>query len=227
MGVAGRPFFIVNPKAYLTGQALLELALLADELAGQFAVNLFFTAQHVDLRLVAQATTNLIVTAQHMDPISGGRGMGKISPEGLADSGAKAVFLNHTENPLTLADLDAAIQRAAALGLATLVCADNERQCRAVAELGPTIVVCEPTSTIGTRAMDQGDYAELTTSAVRSVNSSVLVAQAGGVASAADVRRVMRLGADGSGGTSLIVNAPDRRALLTELLAALVETSGS
>lgn len=216
-----QPFLIVNPKAYLTGAAVLELAVIADELAGRFDVQVYFTAQHVDLRQVAASTSNLVVTAQHLDPISPGRGMGRILPEGLVEAGVQAVFLNHAEHPLTLAELDAAMGRCESLELATLVCADSERQCRAVAALGPTVIVCEPTARIGTESMDTGDYAERTTRAVKQVDPQVMVAQTAGVTRGTDITRVLALGADGSGGTSGIVNAPDRRAALTELLAAV------
>lgn len=215
------PFLVVNPKAYLVGQQVLELALVADELAARFEVDVLFSAQHVDLRQVASATSRLVVAAQHLDPIRPGRGMGHVLPEGLVAAGARAVFLNHAEHPLTLAQLDHSLRRAEEVGLITVVCADSERQCRAVAELGPSVVLCEPTANIGTGSMDSGDYAERTTKAVKAIAPDTLVVQAAGVGSAADVRRLLALGADGSGGTSVIVQAPDQRAMLTELMAAI------
>lgn len=215
------PFLIVNPKAYLTGSETLRLALLADELAGSFDVDVIFTAQHVNLQAVAAATTNLLVTAQHLDPITPGRGMGHILPEALAEAGVRAVVLNHAEHPLTLAELDASMRRAEDVGLATIVCADSERQCRAVAELGPTVMICEPTANIGTGSMDAGDYIERTTRAVKDVDPAILVIQAAGVTRGADITRVLQQGADGSGGTSGIIKAPDWRAILTEMFTAV------
>ena len=38
------PFLIVNPKAYLGGADTLRLALLTDELAGEFDIDVIFTA---------------------------------------------------------------------------------------------------------------------------------------------------------------------------------------
>ncbi len=215
------PFLIVNPKAYLYGAATLELALLVDELAGGFGIDTLFTAQHVDLRILVERTSNLIVTAQHLDPITVGRGMGLVLPEALAAAGVGAVVLNHAEHPVGLARLDESIRRARQVGLLSVVCADSDAQCRSVAMLGPDVVICEPTGQIGTLQMDDLAYAERTTRLVKQVDPGILVIQAAGVASGADVARVLELGADGSGGTSGIIAHPDWREILTEMYAAL------
>ena len=119
------PFLIVNPKAYIYGQESLELAKVCDELAEQYDIDIIFTAQHVDIRMVAEATKHIIVTAQHLDGIVPGRGMGHILPEGVKDAGAQAVVLNHAEHPLTVDQLDKAIKRANELDLVTIVCCDS------------------------------------------------------------------------------------------------------
>ncbi len=215
------PFLIVNPKAYLGGAETLQLALLTEELAAQFDIDVIFTAQHAYLVEVAKHTTRLMVTAQHMDAITPGRGMGHTLPEALAEAGVRAVVLNHAEFPLSLAQLDATMRRAEEVGIASIVCADTERQCRAVAQLGPTVMICEPTASIGTGTMDAGDYIERTTRAVKEVDPSILVIQAAGVTTGADITRVLQMGADGSGGTSGIVAAPDWRVVLVDMFSAL------
>ncbi len=215
------PLLIVNPKAYLGGGETLRLARLTDELAGQFGITTIFTAQHVDLRMITEATEPLVVTAQHMDPLVPGRGMGRILPEGLVEAGVGAVVLNHAEHPLTLDELDRTIARARAIGLATIVCADSDAQCRAVATLGPDVMICEPTSAIGTGRMDAGDYVERTTRIVKEVDANILVIQAAGVSTGEDVARVLTQGADGSGGTSGILQHPDHRRILSDMYTAL------
>ena len=76
-----RPFFVINPKSYLYGEKTIELASKADELAVKYDIDIFFTAQHVELKDVKKAAPHLIVTAQHMDGTTPGRGMGAILPE--------------------------------------------------------------------------------------------------------------------------------------------------
>ncbi len=215
------PFLIVNTKAYLTGASTLELAMITNELADRFGIDTLFTAQHVDLRQVAEATSKLTITAQHVDPIAPGRGMGHILPEALYEAGVRAVVLNHAEHPLTLAQLDGAVVRAREVGLLSVVCADTDAQCKAVAMLDPDIMICEPTANIGTGFMDEGAYVERTTRLVKQLNPNILIIQAAGVSRGADVTRVLRQGADGSGGTSGIVRADDWREILVEMYTAL------
>lgn len=222
----GSPFLLINPKAYLTGADIVGLARAADALAIEKGVDVVFTAQHVDLRAVREATTKLILAAQHLDPIAVGRGMGRILAEGVVQAGAGAVVLNHAEHPLSLGELDLSLRRAESVGLTTIVCADSIRQCRAVAELEPAIVICEPTVNIGTGVMAVDDYIRESTAAVKQVNPTILVVQGAGVGAGADVARMIRLGADAAGTSSGLINAADPRATLTEMLAAIVTFAG-
>lgn len=180
----------------------------------------------IDLPALKQATQHLIITAQTMDPLEPGRGMGQVLPEGLQNQGVGAVVLNHAEKPLTIAALDWAIKRARTLNLMSIVCADTPEQCRAVAQLHPTMMICEPTSMIGTGTISNDDYIQQTNQAVREVDPQILIMQAAGVSTGADVTHVLQLGADGTGGTSGIIQAPDWQAKLTEMMSALVQFKG-
>lgn len=220
------PFFIVNPKSYLYGTEVVKLAQIADRLAQQYHIDCLFTGQLIDLPALKQATQHLIITAQTMDPLEPGRGMGQVLPEGLQSQGVGAVVLNHAEKPLTIAALDWTIKRARTLNLMSIVCADTPEQCRAVAQLHPTMMICEPTSVIGTGTISNDDYIQQTNQAVREVDSQILIMQAAGVSTGADVTHVLQLGADGTGGTSGIIQAPDWQAKLTEMMSALVQFKG-
>lgn len=215
------PFLIVNPKAYIYGQESMELAKICDELSEEYDIDIIFTAQHVDLRQVAAETKHIIVTAQHMDGIMPGRGMGHILPEGIKDAGAQAVVLNHAEHSLTLDQLDKAMKRANELELVTIVCCDTPEAAKAVAQLNPDMMICEPTSLIGTGSISSDDYIQATNAAVKSVSEDILILQAAGVSTGDDVYKVVTEGAHGSGGTSGILNAPDRKGKIIEMLDAL------
>lgn len=181
------PFFIVNPKSYLYGAKVVKLAQIADRLAQKYHIDCLFTGQLIDLPALKQATQHLIITAQTMDPLEPGRGMGQVLPEGLQNQGVGAVVLNHAEKPLTIAALDWAIKRARTLNLMSIVCADTPEQCRAVAQLHPTMMICEPTSMIGTGTISNDDYIQQTNQAVREVDPQILIMQAAGVSTGADV----------------------------------------
>ena len=115
-----KPFFELGPKLYLTGEKALHLACAADELSEKYGVDIIFTAQYTDLRLIRKNIRHLHLFAQHMDPVIPGRGVGLVLPEALKDAGAEGVLLNHAERPLTLSDLNSCIQRGREVGLITL-----------------------------------------------------------------------------------------------------------
>ena len=215
------PFFVVNPKSYLYGEAAVALAKKADELAGKYDFDILFTAQHVDLAAVRGATKHLIVTAQHMDGHKPGAGMGHILPEALAAAGVQAVFLNHAEHPMNVSALAKAMARADELGILTIVCADTVEEAKAIAMLHPDIMVCEPTSLIGTGKVSDRSYMTSTNEAVKGVSPNTMVLQAAGISSGQNVYDAILSGADGTGGTSGIVAAKDPFATLEEMIAAL------
>ena len=216
------PFFVMNPKSYLYGEELKRLALKAEELAERFPeITMFFTAPYAELAWVAENTRHLIVTAQHMDGIKPGRGMGMVLPESLIEVGARAVFLNHAERPMTIASLTAAMKRAKELELITVVCADSIEEAKAIAVLRPDILLCEPTEQIGTGVTSDDAYLQATERAIRGINSDILIMQAAGISSGEDVYRVIASGADGTGGTSGILKAPDPRQRLEEMIIAM------
>ena len=205
MPKAGRPFLIVNPKSYLYGQKSLELALATDQVAADTGLTIYFTCPYADIRMIREKTQHIIVCAQSLDPLTPGRGMGHVLPESLYEAGARAVFLNHAENPKTVAELYACIKRARELGMITVVCADSPVEAKAVACMGADIVLAEPTDLIGTGQVADDSYTTETVKALHEVAPDVLVMIASGVSTAEDCYNVVRLGADGTGATSGIL----------------------
>ncbi len=217
------PFFTLNPKSYLYSDEALALALYADELAIEFDIDLFFTAQHADIARIKQATKRLIVTAQHIDAIKPGRGMGKILPESVKSAGAEATFLNHAENPLTQAGLTKAIERANEVGLITIVCADSIHDAELIAHLKPDIIVAEQTELIGTGMTADEEYMRQSNQIIHRISPTTQVLQAAGISTEDDIRKAIRSGAGGTGGTSGIVCAKDPKATLLSMIKALVK----
>ena len=215
------PFLIVNPKAYIYGEESLALAKVCDELGEKYDIDIIFTAQHVDLRMIAKETKRIILTAQHMDGINPGRGMGHILPEGIKDAGAHAVVLGHAEHPVSTGQLAAAVRRAKELELLTVVCADTVPECEAVSQLHPDVIIVEPTSGIGSGRASSDEYMKATNAAIRAVDPDIFILQAAGISTGKDIYRAVLNGADASGGSSGILNAPDRRAKSVEMIEAL------
>lgn len=219
-----QPFFVFNPKSYLYGEELVKLAQRADELAVKYPeCSVLVTVPFADIAAVKQATEKIIVTAQHMDGITPGRGIGHVLPESVYHAGARAVFLNHAERPLTLAELTKSMKRGRELGMKTIVCADSIEEAKAVAVLGADIILCEPTELIGTGQTSDSRYIEQTNQAIKEINPNILVMQAAGISSAEDVYRTIKLGADGTGCTSGITNASSPADRLTEMVEAVIQ----
>ena len=220
---AERPFLIVNPKSYLYGAESLALAKSVDKTAAETGLQIYFTCPYADIRLIKENTSHVIVCAQSLDPLTPGRGMGHVLPESLKEAGADAVFLNHAENPKTVADLYACIKRAKELNMITVVCADSTKEAAAVACLDADIVLAEPTDLIGTGKTADDSYVTETVDALHKVNPDVLVMIASGVVTADDCYNVVRLGADGTGATSGILNAPSPAVRVQEMAEAIVK----
>lgn len=218
------PFFVFNPKSYLYGDTLLEMAIEADRLAGKHPECTFFvTCPYSDIQNIANHTENIIVTAQHLDGINPGRGMGKVLPESIYNAGARATFLNHAENPLSFSELVQSINKADELNIITIVCADSIKEAKAIATLEPDIILCEPTELIGTGQTSDKEYVLTTNKIVKNISPNTLVMQAAGISSAQDVYNVIKLGADGTGCTSGIVKAPNPKAMLRDMFDAAIK----
>ena len=215
------PFLIVNPKAYIYGEESLALAKTCEELSEKYDIDIIFTVQHADIRMIAKETKRIIVTAQHMDGINPGRGMGHILPESIKAAGAHAVVLGHAEHPMSTGQLAAAVKRANELDLLTIVCADTVAECEAVAQLHPDVMIVEPTSGIGTGRASSDEYMKTTNAAIRAIDPNIFILQAAGISTGKDVYRSILNGSDASGGTSGILNAPDRRAKIVEMIESM------
>ena len=220
------PFFEIGPKAYLYGQESLDLALAADGLCEEYDVDIIYTPQYVDIRMIADATKRLFVFAQHMDPLRIGRGIGSVLPEAVKAAGAKGVLLNHSEKRMTLGDIRTAISRAGEVGLATLVCADNLAEALAIAQFEPDIILAEPPELIGSKdgAVGERSYVKEINDAIRRVDPRISVLHGAGIHGASDVEDIVLLGAQATGCTSGIIKAEDPVRSMREMIRTLRET---
>ena len=215
------PFFEIGPKSYLYGQDVIDLAVAADAAAKTYDVDIIFTTPIVEIARVKAATTRIHVFAPHMDPLYPGRGLADILPESLVAAGAEGVMLNHCERPLSLSVLRKTIERAREVGLATIVCADSCVEASMIAMLKPDIIVAEPSELVGTGVCCGPAYVSAATRAVRDVDPDILVLTAAGIANGEDVYNTILAGADATGSSSGIAKAPDRIAMVDEMIGAL------
>lgn len=218
------PVFELGLKAYVYGQAAVDLAVAADRLSEQYGVTVILAPQSVDLAAVAGATRRLLVFAQHVDPVAVGRGHGTVLAEAVKAAGGAGVQLNHVEKRVSFSDLADGLRRAHEVGLAGLVYADSPEQAAALAHLGPELILAEPPDLIGTDqsvAAANRAFIARTVEAVRAVDPSILVLNSAGIRTGDDAAAVIRAGADGTGTTSGVVKADNPAKALEAMLRAV------
>lgn len=215
------PFFSVSPKSYLIGQDLLDLALITDKLAEKLESTIFFTAPPMELSNIVNNTKNVVVTSQSADGLGLGKGMGRPLLESLKEIGVQATFINHMEAQLTFKEIVSAISKARDLEIISIVCVDTAEEARIISYANPDIILCEPNYLIGTGQTSDDKYIHETMREIKKVNSNVLVMEGAGITCGADVSRIIDLGADGTGVSSILAKDCNKEELLKNLFSGL------
>lgn len=221
------PIIIINFKTYKegTGKNALKLAKIAEKVSKVTGVNVCVAPQHTDLATIA-GDIEIPVFAQHIDSISFGAYTGHILPEAVKEAGAIGTLINHSERPLTLKNIEVAIDRAKSVGLISVICSDTPKTTASVAYLKPDIVSVEPPDLIGTgipvSKARPGDVLE-TIALVRKVDASAIILCGAGITTGEDVEAALKLGANGILIASGIVKAKDQKAALLGIAEAMMQ----
>ncbi len=195
------PVIVINFKTYAqaTGDGALRIAKAAEKVWRESGVTIVVAPQLADLRMIAESV-EIPVFAQHIDPIKPGSHTGHVLPEAVKEAGAVGTLLNHSENRMILADLEAAVRRAREVGLTTIVCSNNPGVSAAVAALEPDYVAVEPPELIGTGIPVSKAKPEVITNTVelvKRVNPKVKVLTGAGISTGEDVKKALELGSVG------------------------------
>ncbi len=215
------PFFEYGPKCYMYGDVLLDIAKGLDALAEKYDVDVILDVPDTEIRMIAENTKRIHVYSQHMDSLPVGKGMGRTLPEAVRAAGAVGVMLNHAEHKLTLPEIEEAIRRADEVGLATMVCADSIEEVKAVAALGPNILVAEPTELIGTGKPADKEYVDEVIRCIREINPAIKPFPSAGISCGNDCYSIIKAGSSASGCSSAIAKAENPLALAEEMIAAV------
>ena len=215
------PFFEYGPKCYMYGETLLKIAKGLDKLSKKYGVDVILDVPDTEIRYIAENTKRIHVYSQHMDSIPVGKGMGRTLGEAVKDAGAVGVMLNHAEHKLTIEEIAEAIKRADELGLATMVCADSIDEVKAIAALGPNILVAEPTELIGTGKPADKEYVDEVIRVIREINPDIKPFPSAGISKVEDCYNIIKAGASASGCSSAIAKAENPLALAEEMIAAV------
>lgn len=213
-------FVLVNLKAYPCDP--VEIATAGASVAEETDAEVAIAPQAAHLQSVAE--TGVTTYAQHVSPVEHGSHTGSTLAEATSDAGATGTLLNHSENRMKLADIDASIGAANRAGLSTCVCANNPEQIAAVTALGPDAVAVEPPELIGTGtpvSQADPDIVRDAVSAAASVDESVDVYCGAGISTGEDVVAAGELGADGVLLASGVAKAKDPQDALASLVDPL------
>ncbi|MBR3213860.1 MAG: triose-phosphate isomerase, partial [Methanosphaera sp.] len=117
------PIIILNYKTYLesTGNNAIQLSKYVEEASNESGVNMAVAPQAVDLYNVIEAV-DIPVFSQHMDAITPGGHTGSTLPEAIKQSGAVGSLINHSEQRLTLADIEEVVSKTKDLELSSVLC---------------------------------------------------------------------------------------------------------
>ena len=213
-------FVLVNLKAYPCDP--VEVATAAADVADDSGVRVAVAPQAANIESVAE--TGVETWAQHVSPNEYGSHTGSTLAEAVADAGAVGTMLNHSENRLKLADIDASLDAADRVDLETIVCANNPGQIGAAAALGPDAVAVEPPELIGTGTPVSKADPDIVTGAVDAaarVDGDVDVLCGAGISTGEDLVSASDLGASGVLLASGVAKADDPRAALEDLVEPL------
>ncbi len=222
----GEPVIAINFKTYaqVTGEGALRIAKAAEKVWKETGVTIVVAPQLADLYRIAQEV-EIPVFAQHIDPITPGSHTGHVLPEAVKEAGAVGTLLNHSENRMVLADLEAAIRRAEEVGLTTMVCSNNPAVSAAVAALGPDYVAVEPPELIGTGIPVSKAKPEVITNTVelvKKVNPNVKVLTGAGISTGEDVKKALELGSVGVLLASGVTKAKNPEKAIRDLVSLII-----
>ncbi len=220
------PIIAINYKTYAqaTGEGALRIAKAAEKVWKETGVTMVVAPQLADLRMIAESV-EIPVFAQHVDPITPGSHTGHVLPEAVKKAGAVGTLLNHSENRMILADLEASIRRAKEVGLMTMVCSNNPAVSAAVAALSPDYVAVEPPELIGTGIPVSKAKPEVITNTVelvRGVNPDVKVLTGAGISTGEDVKKALELGTVGVLLASGVTKAKAPEKAIRDLVSLIV-----
>jgi len=220
------PIIAINFKTYVqaTGEGALRIAKAAERVYKETGVTIVVAPQLADLYRIAQEV-EIPVFAQHIDPIKPGSHTGHVLPEAVKEAGAVGTLLNHSENRMILADLEAAIRRAEEVGLMTMVCSNNPAVSAAVAALTPNYVAVEPPELIGTGIPVSKAKPEVITNTVelvKKVNPGVKVLTGAGISTGEDVKKALELGTVGVLLASGVTKAKDPEKAIRDLVSLII-----
>jgi len=205
---------IINFKTYpeATGKNALKLARTIEKIDK----NIIIGVQATDIYLISKET-KLSVYAQHVDYFEQGRNTGYILPEAVKKSGAKGVFLNHSEHRLSLDEIKKTFNRCKKIGLKVLIFASDLKEAKKLEKLKPDYLVIEPSELVAGSKSVSEEKPELIEKISKNIKMKFLVGA--GIKTGEDVKIALKLGASGIAVASGVIKAKNPARVLKKFLS--------
>ncbi|MDD6286059.1 MAG: triose-phosphate isomerase [Methanobacteriaceae archaeon] len=219
------PIIILNYKTYAesTGKNAVTLSQYVQEASDETGVNMAIAPQAVDLYPIIEAV-DIPVYSQHIDNITPGGHTGSTLPEALKETGITGTLINHSEQRLTLADLDAIVEKSKQLNLTSVLCTNNVKTSAAAASFNPDYIAIEPPELIGTGipvSKASPEVVEKTVEEIHKINNNIPVLCGAGISTGEDMKAALELGAEGVLLASGIIKADDQKQALIDLVSLI------
>lgn len=219
------PIVILNFKTYLeaTADKALNLAKALESASDESGIQMMAAPQACDIYRIKEETS-IPVLSQHIDAITPGGHTGFTLFDSVLANGIDGSLLNHSENRLTLADIQFLNKKLLDSNLISCICTNNVETSEAAAALNPDIVAIEPPQLIGTGisvSQAEPEVVEGTVNKVKAINKDVKVLCGAGISTGEDMRAAVDLGAEGVLLASGIVKAENPKKALLDLVSKL------
>ena len=219
------PIVILNYKTYAesTGKNAVQLSKYVEEASEESGVSMAISPQAVDLYNIVNEV-DIPVYAQHMDAVAPGGHTGSTLPEAIAESGVNGTLINHSEQRLTLADIDWVVDKTKQLDLTSVLCTNNVKTSAAVASFNPDYIAIEPPELIGSGipvSKANPEIVENTVNEIHKINKDVEVLCGAGISTGEDMKAALELGTTGVLLASGIIKADNQKDALMDLVSLI------
>lgn len=219
------PIIILNYKTYAesTGKNAVTLSQYVQEASDETGVNMAIAPQAVDLYPIIEAV-DIPVYSQHIDNITPGGHTGSTLPEALKETGITGTLINHSEQRLTLADIDAIVEKSKQLNLTSVLCTNNVKTSAAAASFNSDYIAIEPPELIGTGipvSKASPEVVEKTVEEIHKINNNIPVLCGAGISTGEDMKAALELGAEGVLLASGIIKADNQKQALIDLVSLI------
>ena len=219
------PIIILNYKTYIesTGKNAVQLSKYVQEASEESGISMAIAPQAVDIYPIIKEV-DIPVYSQHMDAITPGGHTGSTLAEAIKETGATGTLINHSEQRLTLADIDTIVEKTKQLELTSILCTNNVKTSAAVASFNPDYIAIEPPELIGTGipvSQANPEIVENTVKEIHKINKDINVLCGAGISTGEDMKAALELGTQGVLLASGIIKADDQKQALLDLVSLI------